>query len=119
MTTPADEAVNNLNPPEPDKGEEIKYAFVVGVKNNGQFVFDVHGDSIGLIELLGLKEYADRRIQGIFDDNHGTGDAISMQNYRLLSQLVQAVAPQQAPEPAPEVSTTVETEQNDAPEVTE
>ncbi len=107
----ADNTINNqLNPPEPDTSDEIKYAYVVGVKNNGQFVFDVHGDEIGLIELMGLHQYASRRIQGIFDDNHGTGDAITTQIYKTIQELAAKLfeAGQDTEEEILPVATTVE-----------
>jgi hypothetical protein len=112
-----DNTVNNqLNTPEPepDTGEQIRYAYVVGVKNNGQFVFDVHGDEVGLIELMGLHQYADRRIKGVFDDNHGTGDAITMQLFKMLQELGAKLLGEQEQEEVVPVATTVDTTPEDA-----
>lgn len=65
-------------PEEPVKEEDSKAlvsGYTVGLKENGEFVFEIHGDNTGLVQLLGLHEYAKYRIGFITDENQGYGSA--------------------------------------------
>ena len=57
--------------------DEYKSAYIVGVTQDDQFVFDFAGTDIGLVELLGLHAFAGHRIQKILSQKEGTGDSIS------------------------------------------
>ena len=75
----------------PDESK-VKYAYVVGVnEETGQFIFDVTGDDVGVVELMGLHAYASTRIKNIVDANQGFGDAISMQILNRLDSLTSAL----------------------------
>lgn len=53
-------------PPAP-KEPEIECGYVVGIKEDGSYVFDVLGTKPGLIELQGLHKVAMEHIDALFD----------------------------------------------------
>lgn len=41
-----------------DPVSEIKIGFTVGILKNNEFVFNIHGENPGVVELLGLVQFA-------------------------------------------------------------
>ena len=76
---------------EVDTQQELKYGYVVGVRENGEFVFNVTGNNIGVIELMGLQKYAESRVANIVNTNQGTGDAITIQLLARIDGLTAAL----------------------------
>ena len=58
-----------------DLVKELKSGYTVGYKENGDLVFEIHGEDTGLIQLLGLNEYARHRVEFVRDVNQGYGPA--------------------------------------------
>jgi len=55
--------------------KDLKSGYTVGYKENGDFVFEIHGEDTGLVQLLGLHEYARHRVEFVRDVNQGYGPA--------------------------------------------
>lgn len=55
------------------KDSPLKYGYTVGINEDGGFRFEIHGQEAGLIELLGIHQYADYRISFIQDINQKNG----------------------------------------------
>lgn len=75
---------------EVDDGQQLKFGYVVGLRKNGKFYFDVTGDTLGVIELMGLHSYASQRVKNVVATNQGTGDAISLEILSRLDALTKA-----------------------------
>lgn len=82
--------------------DDLKIGYVVGVKPDGNFVFQVFGQEQGLIELLGINAHANSQVKSMYDRNLGTGDALTLQVGQALGvlnqkldQVLGAVAPKQ------------------------
>jgi len=54
---------------------EIKVGYTVALMGDGALVFDFLGEELGLIELLGLQEFAKMKIQTYIESVGCTGDA--------------------------------------------
>lgn len=81
---------------------ELKTGYFVGINSEGNFIFEVSGTDKGLIEVLGLHQYAAERIRQIVDNNTGSGDklvtqvgAIVLELNTKLDTLLQALLPPQ------------------------
>ena len=68
--------------------DDLVCGYVVGLKENNDFVFDVVGDNVGLVQLLGLHKYAEHRIEFAKDAQQGYGFPVVM---RQLGQLLKAM----------------------------
>lgn len=55
------------------KKPEIILGYAVGLKDDGSFVFELLGKQNGVIQLLGIHEYAERQVQILVDAQTGTG----------------------------------------------
>lgn len=91
--------------PQEGKGltlDDLKVGYVVGLTEEGNFVFELFGKDPGLVELLGVHQHAVNRVQRIYDDKqisgdrliHEVGKAVAMLNQKL-DQVLQAVAPKE------------------------
>ncbi len=43
----------------------VKAGYVVAVRENGQFAFELIGEKMGAVELLGIHAYADSQVKGV------------------------------------------------------
>lgn len=84
MTLPI-ETTGSVEPTETTPLETLKSHYTVGVKENGDLVFDFGGDGLGVIELLGLHHYAGIRIKSTLDISNGTGDGLIVQLGNVLN----------------------------------
>lgn len=50
--------------------------YTIGLKDNGDFVFQLHGENPDLVSLLGCHEVARRRVERTHDANQNSGDAL-------------------------------------------
>jgi hypothetical protein len=73
------------------EGSEVKCGYVVAIKHDGQIDFKVFGNSQGLIELLGLHEYAKAQITKVKDSTQKTGDALVIEAASQLAQLINSI----------------------------
>lgn len=71
----------------------LKAAYLVGITENGELIFQTSGESVGVLELLGLHGVASIRIKALIDSNQGLGDALTL---KVLTTLQEALVP--APE---------------------
>jgi hypothetical protein len=53
------------------EGSPVKCGYVIGVREDGSFIFDVLGTSPGIVELLGLHAIVDERLQARMDRQLG------------------------------------------------
>ena len=71
--------------------DQLSSGYIVGVTPEGQVVFDVVGSRKNLVEVLGLHEYAAKRVKALSDQAltsgdtlvHEVGKAISIVNMKV------------------------------------
>jgi hypothetical protein len=67
--------------------EELRYGYIVGLKEDGNFVFELIGKQKGLVELLGLHRYAEKKVMQLLDVTQGSGDALIQEVGKLIGRL--------------------------------
>ena len=82
---------------------ETKYkaGYIVALQEDGEIVFNLLGEDIGIIELLGLQEYTKQAIQDHIDRSRTTGDyrvhevgkAVALLNEKIEQLLPKASLP--------------------------
>ena len=79
--------------PAPAKVElpEVEVGYVVGLKPDGAFVFEVLGDKPGLVQLLGLHKYAEHRLDVAKDINQGYGVPLLAQQLTQVQQILKVL----------------------------
>ena len=65
--------------------EDLKIAYIVGLTEEDQFIFELFGKEKGLVQLLGIHQHANKRVEKIYDDQQMSGD-------RLMHEVGRAVA---------------------------
>lgn len=70
----------------PDYKVEFKCGYVVGVAKDGSLVWRPIGSDLGVVELLGLHQYAGHRLKGVLDMNQGTGDVLTARVLEILEK---------------------------------
>lgn len=73
----------------PSLDDSFNVGYMVGLNNEGQFVFQVFGAKKGLIELMGINNYANEQVKKVFSEYQGTGDKLVVEVGRLVSNLNQ------------------------------
>jgi hypothetical protein len=83
--------VQEENPPQEEnlREEDLKIGYVVGITPDGKFIFRVMGKEKGLLELLGIHEYASRNVQRLVDNKQMSGDALVHEVGKAVSLLNQ------------------------------
>lgn len=66
----------------------LEYGYVVGVKADGQFHFEALGANQGLVQMLGIHEYASHRLRVATDINQQYGYPLLAQQVHQLSEMV-------------------------------
>jgi len=82
------------------KLEDTTIAYVVGMDQEGNFIFQIFGKEAGLLQLLGIHAHATRQIEAIYDDKqmsgdrltHEVGKAVQVVNQKI-DELLRAIAP--------------------------
>jgi hypothetical protein len=85
-----EEETETTSPASPED-DEIACAYVVGIKKSGEFVFEVSGEDPGLVQLLGLHEYAHHRLMFAKDINQGYGFPVVMKQLNQIGQMLQVL----------------------------
>lgn len=90
------ETTATMQEPEEPEGQslsldELRMAYVVGIKPDGDFVFQLFGQSQGLVELLGLHEYAERQVNAVVNDRQLKGDRLVHEVGKAVALLAQKV----------------------------
>jgi hypothetical protein len=70
----------------------LRCGYFIGVRENGEFVFDVLGTSPGLIELLGLHTVVEERLQARMDKQLGGKFSLVLKRLDALAALIQGGA---------------------------
>ena len=65
---------------------EIETGYVVGIQPDGMIYFQVLGEKQGLIELLGLHQIAEHRLNGAIDANQGYGYPVVARQIAQLAE---------------------------------
>jgi len=65
--------------------------YVVGLDTQGRFVFEPLGNNQGLVQMLGLHEYAGGRINTAKEVNQGTGYPLLAQQTHQLTEMVKVI----------------------------
>lgn len=84
----------NADQSEAEQNEEaspLRFGYTVGVREDGTFVFDLHGPDQGVVQLLGLTHFAQAQIERIHNLALNQGDALLNQGLALLFKELQAV----------------------------
>lgn len=81
---------------EEQKGEvkelpQMSCGYAVGVKHDGSFVFEILGDTPGLVQLLGLHKYADHRLTLAKEINQGYGFPVLAQQNAQLAEMLKVI----------------------------
>jgi hypothetical protein len=69
----------------------MRFGYTVGVKEDGSFIFDLHGEEKGVVQLLGLTKFAENQINRIQDIALKQGDALLNQGLALIFQEIQVM----------------------------
>lgn len=69
----------------------LRFGYTVGVNEDGSFVFDLHGEDKGIVQLLGLTRFAEYQIERIHNISMKQGDALLNQGLALLFQELQTI----------------------------
>ena len=67
--------------------DPLRCAYTVGVTQQGRFIFETAGEGQGIVELLGLHNFAGNKLQQLHDVQLGTGSylqAMYLQNIENL-----------------------------------
>lgn len=60
----------------PNQAVPMKVGYLVAISSSGEFVFEVFGEEQGLVEVMGLHQFAGLKINQILDAKQMTGDAL-------------------------------------------
>lgn len=96
MTPEQEKRVDDIVEEMPDNSEptkeppqEAKVGYVVGINGEGMFDFQVFGSEPGLVELLGLHQYASLRIQKLLNEKQMSGDTLVHEVGKAVASLHQ------------------------------
>ena len=82
------ETIDTQQKAEPfDANKELKFGFISGLRQDGNFLFEMLGTEKSLVNLMGVKQYTDKRIAGEIDKNLNTGDALTFALFQSVTQL--------------------------------
>jgi len=81
---PVKKAVETKDIAVPDQ-PQMRCGYGVALTADGQLIFQKDGDSLGVVELLGLHAYAGMKIQQLAEENTGLGQA-------QVTRLIQGLA---------------------------
>ena len=71
---------------------DLRMGYIVGVTEEGNFVFDIVGKSQGLLELLGLQKFAESKVKSVLDANQNQGDKLLFEVGKTVTVLAQEVS---------------------------
>jgi hypothetical protein len=70
---------------------DLRMGYIVGITEEGNFVFDVVGKNQGLLELLGLHDFATIKVKQALEHQQGTGDKLVFEVAKTVAALAQEV----------------------------
>jgi len=79
--------VQELKPPF-DPNKELKFGILAGLKLDDGFLFEIFGTQQTLVNLLGLRDYIQVRIDAERNKKLGTGDALTASMGQQLAQIL-------------------------------
>jgi len=68
--------------------KKIKIGYVVGLQEDDTLIFNIIGDSSGLINILGIHKYAEHRVKYLLDNSQITGDRLIHEVGKGLKQIM-------------------------------
>ena len=71
--------------------DDLEVGYVVGLTDEGNFIFDVFGKRKGLVEILGLQQHAAFKIQSIYNQTQVAGDSLVNEVGKGISTLHQKI----------------------------
>lgn len=74
-----------------EEEDELVCSYTVGLKKGGDFIFEVDGEDPGLVQLLGLHQYAQHRLTFAKDVNQGYGFPVVMKQLNQIGQMMQVL----------------------------
>ncbi len=83
------EILDNTPPSETD---DIRCGYIVMMKHSGQLMFRLLGTQPGAIEILGLHEFASRKVSNAVDMNQSEGPFVITQQLKGLNSGVEALS---------------------------
>ena len=83
VTSAAEPEKKAMNP------ADMRVGYAVGLTKEGEFFFEVFGQDAGLVQLLGIQEYARQRIEAITQDRMMRGDRLTHEVGKILGELSQ------------------------------
>jgi hypothetical protein len=88
MTNKTDiDATNEPLERQEQASEDLKMGYIVGLTKEGNFVFELVGKDRTLVELLGLHQYAQKRVYSILDEINGSGDRLIKEVGQLINKM--------------------------------
>lgn len=93
----AEDTATLLPPPPPGPAPQqegtslgdLRVGYVVGMTDDGNFVFDIFGKQKGLVEVLGLHYHATERVKTLYNQTQMSGDTLVNEVGKALSVLNQ------------------------------
>jgi hypothetical protein len=70
-----------------DVNKDLKFGFISGLKQDDNFLFETFGTERSLVNLMGVKHYTDKRVEGEINKNLNTGDALTFALFQSVTQL--------------------------------
>ena len=83
--------VELAQPSAPVEQPKLVAGYLVGLNDQGNFVFELVSKDQSLLELLGIQKYAENRIQQVLDNKMNTGDKLTLELGKIIAQLVQEI----------------------------
>jgi hypothetical protein len=83
--------------PETKQDQDLSCGYVVGVKKDGSFVFQVLGEEKGVIQLLGLNQFAKKQINTLTDANLNQGVPLLMNVLQKLHSRLESLEEKNVP----------------------
>lgn len=74
------------------KLEDLKSGYIVGLTKEGELVFELFGSDKGLVDILGLHQYAGVRVSVVTDLNQGLVGTMVKDLMKAVGALTQQVA---------------------------
>jgi hypothetical protein len=68
---------------------DLKIGYVVGITQEGQFLFEMLGENKGLVELLGIHQHAAHQVNRIYGEQQMSGDRLIHEVGRAVASIVQ------------------------------
>lgn len=79
-------------PPVEKPAPALIAGYLVGLNDEGNFVFELVTKDQSLLELLGIHRYAESRVKMILDNRIHTGDKLTIELSKVVAALTQEVA---------------------------